>query len=264
MIKKSQEITINTLDQFTQLWSRMIACIIHDLTTPLVLTRMAGSNIHSILPKLITGYQLAVDNHLIAEEPIAKKFLKEVEANLAFATGDNINHIFQFLNALLPLCNQLLSTAAEAKVLSIRTVIKTACQQYPFTTEQQRALVHDHIEQDFQFQGIPLFVESLFEHLLANSLKLIEMTGKGEIYIRTATDEKNNLVYFTDTATTERDLEGRIFDQFFCKKLNKIQPGLGFCKLALLKRGGDIRYQVGDKGMGFTILFPSLGFEVEK
>ncbi len=254
----NQEIPVNKLDQLSQLWSRMIACIIHDLTTPLVVTRMAGSNVNNILSKLISGYQLAVEHHLLEEEPMRADTLKDTKANLMFATGDNINHIFEFFQLLPTFYKQLSSNSPEITELSIKHVLRSALQKQSFANEIQRPSLHLDVKCDFHFHFTPLFVECLFEQLLANAIKLIQQAGKGEIYIHTSADNNKNMVYFRNSAMTEKEQAKQIFEQFFLKTTDKIVPGLGFCKLALMQRGGDIQYQMGDKGGEFAIHFPSV------
>src|SRR5262245_3849722 len=55
----------DNLDHLGQAWMRMVSCIAHDLTSPLVALRMSAKIFEDILPKLLAGYKIAIEQNLL-------------------------------------------------------------------------------------------------------------------------------------------------------------------------------------------------------
>lgn len=245
------------LDQLTEAWSRMINCISHDLTTPLAILRMSGQNCEKTLASLRAGYQLAIKNNLPVESKIDERYLEAVE-NLVPIIKQNVTDLTSFLSVLYPYNRQLLSTAEESQPLSIKICVEEALKKYTFVNDQERALVHITDLKDFKFSLAPIFIDYLLSNLLSNAFKAIQRANKGEISIWTEDEPEYNTLHFKDTGLgMEADALERVFSHFFSKKNDKIVPGLGFCRLAVLQRGGNILCAaVKGEYTEFTIKFP--------
>lgn len=240
--KSSSEITQSKLDELAKFWTRMLGCIIHDLTSPLAVVRMAGNNVREVLPDLISGYQQAVDHQLVSS-PMKKKYLTALESHILTATNTNVTEMFDFLKLSYQLCGKLFSDAPETSLLSARATVESALAQYPFADDRLRACIQLDLDYDFQFDCVPVFVECLFAQLLYHAIRAIPELKNGDVRISTAVNDGVNVICFKYNSTMEESTFARIFDQFYVKKVDGIEdvePGLGFCKLALLQRGGDL------------------------
>ena len=97
-------------------------------------------------------------------------------------------------------------------------------------------------------------------NLLKNALYAIESAQKGEITMWVASAEKSNCLYFKDTGKgmDERQLL-RLFDHFYTTTYMGTGLGLSFCKLVMLRFGGNISCEaVEDKYTQFMLTFPGL------
>ncbi|MDF3054727.1 MAG: histidine kinase [Gammaproteobacteria bacterium] len=252
--RPSQNIVQDALDQISQSWLRMIDCIIHDLTTPLALTRMAGTSFREMLPNLIAGYQLAVEHKLLSE-PINEDRLNAFSSILTSATGENINNMFEFLNSLRALCKKSFSACEETTILSAKTSIEAALKRYPFTNSKERPLIRLDCQQDFQFKCEPVFINALLDRLLSHAIDAIQDAGQGNVHILISAEiNPNYQIYFKINAKIADDFPEYIFNRFFLKNRDgTITPALGFCRLALLQRGGGISCHVVDGNAEFII-----------
>jgi len=252
----SHETDKNKLNELAKLWTRMIACIVHDMRTPLLIVQMAGSTFENVLPDLLSGYQLAVE-HKLVPKPLKETYLKAVEENLISANKKTTSEMQAFLDVLYPFCKNLFLDSQTD--LSIKDFIETTLEKYPFTDKKEQELVHTDYKKDFRFIPVPSFTEHLLEILLSNAINSISQSGKGKIDITTAVDDKGiNVLYFKYNTEMPNKIEEKIFDKFFLKKDNNTLPGLGFCKLALLHNNGDILCKSTEDKVEFIIYFPNV------
>jgi len=246
------------LDLLAKSWSRMVNGISHDMVTPLVVIRMTGETFQEILPGLIEGYNLAIQNNLPLKTKVSKRHLEAFEEGLLPDIRENVNKLLSFLNLLHPYNQQLLSTAPEIKLLSIKSCIDEALKNYPYDNDQQRALIHRKDTLDFKFNLAPMFIEHLLSNLISNALRAIDEENRGEITLSTAKEDNYHVLHFKDTASgLNEDARAQVFNRFFSKRGGTIVPGLGFCRLALLQRNGDILCDsVKQQYTDFIIKFP--------
>lgn len=250
-----QMISKQDLDILLEAWTRMVNCVAHDVTTPLASIRLENNGLKKMLPKLLQGYQLAVQNQLM--EPMERRYLDGV-TTAATDIENHLNRILDFL-ALLRLYNQKLVSNVTDPQVHLFVCIQAIIKNYPFSTAQ-RSLLHIEARHDFQFQVEPFFIEPLFLNLLDNALSHIERVGKGEIYIWAEEEEHYFKLHFKDTAgALSEDALSMVFNWFFVKRDGEFVPGLGFSRLKLLQMGGDIACRaVKDQYTEFVVKFPKV------
>lgn len=242
------------LDKLTNAWLQMVDCIVHDITGPLAPVRGAGLFFKSVIPKLVEVYKQAVQEGRVASNYISEKELTSLNI-LVSAVGDNSNIIFDFINVLNPYNTQLLSESKEIKIFSAKTCIANLLENYPFSSDDERKLVHFEDKQDFNFRCVPIVVEYLFPNLLKNALFHIQVAEKGEVSIWLEEGEEYNVIHFKDTSSGVHKLN-EVFKRYFSKRNGQIVPGLGLCRLAILDMGGDVICEsVEDKYAHFMIKF---------
>lgn len=243
-------------DVLLKAWAQMINCVAHDITTPLASIRLENSALKKILPKVLEGYQLAVQHKLI--EPLLSSSHLEVLESSCTDIENHIHKILAFLS-LLRHYNQMLSGHANDPQLHLQVCLQTLLENYPFRDEE-RHLVHLEDTHDFQFQGESFFTEYLFFNLIENALSYIQRMNKGEIYLSTGKENHYFILYFKDTAgALDEKATATVFDSFFIKRDGEIVPGLGFCRLKLLHMGGDIVCKaVKNQYTEFMIKFPKV------
>ena len=243
-------------DVLLKAWAQMINCVAHDITTPLASIRLENSALKKILPKVLEGYQLAVQHKLI--EPLLSSSHLEVLESSCTDIENHIHKILDFLS-LLRHYNQMLSGHANDPKLHLQVCLQTLLENYPFRDEERR-LVHLEDTHDFQFQGESFFIEYLFFNLIENALSYIQRMNKGEIYLSTGKENHYFILYFKDTAgALDEKATATVFDSFFIKRDGEIVPGLGFCRLKLLHMGGDIVCKaVKNQYTEFMIKFPKV------
>ncbi|HEX4044054.1 MAG TPA: HAMP domain-containing sensor histidine kinase [Gammaproteobacteria bacterium] len=247
------------LDQVGRAWSRMVDCITHDLKTPLVSLRMTGKHLEDMFGNLVKGYELAVENNLM-EASISERHLTAAQEMLVPEIQSEVTEILDFINLLHPYNQQLFATSEATKQLNIQDCLENIVKNHFLTNEKERALLHIECSHNFKFQFAPIFIEFLFDNLIINALNFIEKEGKGEINIWTEEGDNYNLVHFQDTAHgLEETGLAEVFERFFSTQNDKIVPGLGFCRLALLQRGGNILCKaIKDESTDFIIKFPKI------
>lgn len=244
-------------DALGQAWSRMVDCIVHDLTTPFAILRMIGMGLEEKIPSLIEGYQLAVKNGLI-ESKFKEDDLKYIEKQAVPEISSDIKQLSDFLSLLYPYKKKLFFNSPDIKLLSIQACIQEVLKKFPFPYEEQKKLLHIKNDYDFTFAGAPFFIEQLLSNLLLNALYYINSEGKGEITIWAEEKENYNALHFKDTAKGMNEEQlSRVFSRFFTKRDDNIVPGLGFCRLALLQQGGDVLcHSVNEEYTDFIVMFP--------
>ena len=228
------------LEQLAITWSSMINGISHDLRTPLCTLGLIGKNLIDSFATLIEGYQLAVEHHLL-ESKIPEKHLTLLQESTLPDLIKTINVISKFLDLLRHLNQKILPDSPDIQLLTISTCMENVIKKYPFIHNKDKALLKIKMTPDFKFICASVFIEQLISNLLDNALHHIDQAGNGQINIWTEEEESHYVLHFQDTlGVMDQDVLGDIFSRFFSKRDNNVVPGLGFCRLALLQRGGDI------------------------
>ena len=241
-------------------WTRLIRCMVHDLTTPLVSMRMSAQALSGIMPDLIEGYEAAVAYQLIASthdpahvKRIQEKTLAHIETEVRGALKR-----LQSINAYMEKFTLAMSGGGE--LLSMQHCLDKLLHSYPFKNEAERALVHVDIVEDFSFQGIDLFVQDLLLNLLHNALSFIGFSGRGELTILANKEGAFNILHFKDTGPGIKEARmPEVFKRFFSIRAGELKAGLGFCRQALWYFGGDLCCEsVEDEYTDFILKFPKL------
>ncbi|MFT3742431.1 MAG: HAMP domain-containing sensor histidine kinase [Gammaproteobacteria bacterium] len=217
---------------------------------------MGSERLLSLLPNLLEGYQLAVENKLLPEEKIAPKSLKALEENIFASIPIEAKKSIAFLNCLSPYNKQLVNP--EIPALSIVDVVQNALKRFS-GLNQDKFITHLDLKYDFKIQVAQPFIDCLLDHLLQNSYTAIKKGNKGEVTILAEQDAGYNVLRFQDTATgMNQETLGHIFNKFFSVRENQIVPGLGYCRLAILQGGGDILCEaIEGEYTRFNIRFPN-------
>lgn len=240
--------------QIELFWTLLIDSVSHELTTPLSIVRMIGNNVEKVSPALLDGYKLAINNKLL-EPKFNENSLKTIAEHSIPSLKTNVTSMIDFLSLVHQYTHALIHPSVS---LDVRHCLQTLLKNYPYENDADRNLVHVDFP-DAMKSDIPLlFISTLFEQLLNNAIRAIHQAGKGEIMISAKHEEEHNVVHFQDTATgMSPELQEKVFSRFFSKRNGNIIPALGFCKLALLVKGGDILCETKEgEFTKFSILFP--------
>lgn len=243
--------------QIAEAWFNMVNSITHNITTPLVTARITAETVEGVLPELIEGYTLAVNRKLL-KNTIPEKRLKMLKEKAVSNIKHEITRIIDFLKLLYPYNQKLFSISQENTSLSALSYLKDIYKKYPFSSEAESKIVEVKGDYDFDFDDRPPFMDWLFFNLMDNALTAIRDAGKGKISIWAEEDGDYNIIHFKDTGKgMNEDTLARVFYRFFSKRNNTTGPGLGFCRLALLQKGGDMNCSsIQDKHTDFMIKFP--------
>jgi signal transduction histidine kinase len=226
--------------KMTMAWSSLINAISHDLRTPVCTLGLIGSALADRFSILFEGYLLAVEHNLV-EPKIPARHLRILQESTLPGTTQTADDMSKFLNVLYDLKQKVLSNSPDIQLLSIFNCVDEVIKKYAFAHKKERALLQVNITHDFKFTCAPVFMTHLLSNLLDNALYHIDQTGDGQINIWTAEEEYHHVLHFQDTAgTMSEDVLPRVFSRFFSKRNGNLVPGLGFCRLALLARGGDV------------------------
>ncbi len=242
-----------TLDEILSAWIRMINCVAHDVATPLASIRLENDWLKKMLPKVLAGYELAVQHQLLAPQ-MDKQQLETIEVSI-----DDIEHhvtkIVDFFSEVRGYTQALLPSK-ESSPFYVGAFIEEIVANYPII-KQHPNLLHVDKRIDFQFNSDGLFLNYLLQNLIEQASARIEMSHQGEMYIELEEDSHYFILHFKDTAEplNEKALS-RVFDSFLVKQDKHIIPGLGFCRLKWLQMGGDIVCSVNENDKThFRVLF---------
>lgn len=230
--------------------------IAHEMRTPLSAIEVTADGLQIYLPTLIEnqkesqkkGTTTAIINptnlELIAETPNDLKII----SRSALTVIDML---------LINLDSDL--TQIPTKNLSISTCVQTALHEYPLSQED-RQLIAVTLDQDFTFIGNDTLIKHVLFNLLKNAIYYIKVAKKGSIKIWTEPGKLTNKLYVEDTGTGIYKKHLRhIFDQFFTKTAFGSGVGLAFCKMVMIKIGGDITCDsIKDEFTKFTLSFPAI------
>lgn len=183
------------------------------------------TNLAKILPPLIEGYNLAINNNLMSAK-INTKHLALIQdlANSDPETTDSI----KYLEDIITFCQEL-KTKHPAKPITkyLKPFLDNSIQ---FTNSN-----------DFSTTIAPIFLTSLIENCIENALLSIQQAKKGEIKIWTSKNSKYTILNIKDTGLgMSAQATKEFFERYLRKTKNQNTPGLGLCRMALRYQGGDI------------------------
>ena len=224
-------------NRLLEAWIGMLNCVAHDVSTPLSAIRAQNNQFKKMLPQLLEVYELAVQHKLI--EPQIKPSSLSTLENASEGIENQVDRILDFFKVLRQYNKQLPANESDLPI-PLATCLHTVLEHYPFSDEQ-RQWIHLEGNVHVQLKEYSFLIEHLFVNLLQIALSHIEQMGKGEIYIRIEEEADCFMLYFKNTAGAQDEAgAGRAFNWYFVKYNGNTIPGLGFCRLKLLHRRGDI------------------------
>lgn len=219
--------------------SAAASMIAHELRTPLLSIKSGAQGMEKFLPRLMEGYQLALQHQLLEQKPIKKQaFLHLAEMS------QSIGREVEFANTVI---DMLLMNAGKENALahcqlepcSMAVCIESAIARYPFKSEKERQAVH--FAGDFEFKGTLLLMQHVLFNLLKNALHAIADKTDGQIEIGVSQSQTHHILHFKDNGKgiPPRELS-RLFDPFFTTKATGTGIGLSFCQQVMQCFGGTI------------------------
>lgn len=130
--------------------------------------------------------------------------------------------------------------------------------QIPILSPRERTLIS--WSGDFQFRGSKLLMQHILFNLIKNALYAIATARRGEIKIWTEAGDRQNYLYFKDTAKGMSNQQlSRLFNHFYTTTFMGTGIGLSFCKLVMNGFGGNIicEAQEGEHAL-FILSFPRI------
>lgn len=243
------------LDWIAQAWSMSIEQLSHALCTKMATLQLKQQGLQKVIPCLLKGYCLAVEQHLIEDE-INPKTLRRLEdmQNL----DEQLIPMFAFLEHLNDYSDMIVRYNITQKPrLSAQQCLIDLMTHYIFEQNSQKNLIKVDSSQDFEFNYPFLFIEISLYHLLTAALQRIKETGKGDIQIWLSDESEHHIFNVKDTSQAlTNDQLTNLFSHFLFEPHDKTRPGLGFCRLAILHMGGDITCNIVNDETHFKIVVP--------
>lgn len=229
-------IKANVEQEKLQIMKALGATVAHELRTPLTTIQFSVAGTQNYLPILVDAYQTAKAHHLNVQ-PIQAEHLQilsgvfdGIQAELAYS--DTI------IDMILVNAKEGVSKA-EFKACSMRSCIEEALTRYPFKGEQKKLITWD--EKDFVFFGDQMLFIHLLFNLMKNALYYIDAAGKGTIQIWAEIHEKENMLYFKDTAQgIPPAVLSKLFEKFYTTTRHGTGLGLAYCKMVMTSFDGAI------------------------
>lgn len=245
------------LEWFAHAWPTAIEQLSHILATKMATLQLKQQGLQKVIPSLVKGYLLAVEDHLVEDELSEKIFnrlddMQNLDAQLM--------PMFDLLNQF----NDYSSHIASFKSVEIPQLNADQClidlvKNYPFDNDEQRDLIKCDVHQNFKFEFSLLFIESLLHHLLKITLQYVLKNGSGDIDIWVSEEIDYYIFNFKNKGLSlSEEQYNKLFNNFLFESYDKTRPGLGFCRLALIHIGGDVVCDLNniDQYTHFKILFP--------
>lgn len=232
--------------------------VAHEMRTPLATIRFQAEILGRVLPDLLAGYQLAVQNKLWQNNiaPAMAGQLQELAQKMTYQIDRSNVVIDMFLAA----AKMERIDVSAFKPYSVKACVIEAIESYPFLLDDRQKVDMSGLK-DFTFYGSDNLLVFVIFNLIKNSLYAMKAANKGTITITTKVGTKFNWLVFTDTGSgIPPDVLPRIFDTFFtANKTVGTGIGLAFCKNVIQATGGTMRC---DSELGkyatFTLEFPAL------
>lgn len=230
--------------------------IAHEMRTPLFSLSSVGFDLKDTLPALIDYYQKGSlhDPSLRNLDERRIETLRPIPQEIEQIT----RQAFSFIDIMLMNLREDFKDAAN-EVCDIKKCLEDALKHYPFFPKD-RELLHIQLDENFEFKGNPLLIKHIFFNLLKNSIYYVKDADKGEITIKTTSENDINILSFKDTgAGIAPEILPHIFEKFYSRTKYGTGIGLSFCKAVMKSLGGDItcKSQYGEY-TEFILTFPPL------
>lgn len=230
--------------------------IAHEMRTPLFSMSSIGHELKDMMPILTRSYE-EKDPASNEKRPLNKRDIDSMN-QLPQEIEQITRQAFSFIDIMLMNLREDFKDAAN-ETCSIKKCVEDALKQYPFFPKD-RELLHIQLNENFEFKGNFLLIKHIFFNLLKNSIYYVKAADKGEITIKTTSENGINILSFKDTgAGIAPDILPHIFDKFYSKTKYGTGIGLSFCKDVMNGLGGDItcKSQQGEY-TEFILTFPPL------
>ena len=241
------------LDETATIWQGIIEKISHSFVNKLSPLNIKHTLLQGMMPSLLKAYQLAVTNNLIAAE-IDQRQLDAIASitNIAVHTEP----MFNLLQALCALCDNMMPNK-NTEPSSAKDCIEQLLNTYPFK-ENERDILQIQIDNDFKFNFPKLFLESSLREFLNIAFNNMDELELKRINLYFGQQGHHHTIHFTIVSKAIQAHTNRLFlENYLAEQTNNIVPGIQFCRLALLYRGGNIMYQLNEgNSLEFTIFMP--------
>jgi len=220
----------------------ILSIIAHEIRTPLFAIKNNAVGAEKVLPDLIKDHNLA-KKHQLPVSNIPQIKLKSLSKSM-----EDIKTEVHYTNATIDLLLTNISSMTKpwddtkgSELLSMRDVILTAINRYPFTSKRAKSKIIFEGNTDFKLYGSKILVENVFINLIKNALYYTNNCQNGIIRIWIEIRDNKNTVFFEDTgAGVKKEFLGKIFNQFFTLRKEGVGIGLFFCKNVIEAYGGKI------------------------
>lgn len=253
---RRKEKSFDTKLEVTQILGEIIA---HEIRTFLLIIKNYCSGLNTYLPKVIDGYNLAM-NHSLLKNTIEKNKFKAIQSSLN-NLDKTIKKSFSFIDLLL--INIKGPITKKYKILSISECLNDVLSEYQLSSPEIN-FIFVNLQQEFSFLGNKEMLSHVVYNLLNNAIYFTINKTLPKIFIWLEKGEKENYLCISDNGPgiANQDLKD-IFKRFFSKNKKGTGLGLSYCKLAMTSIGGDIYcYSVKGKYTEFRLKFPIINKDV--
>jgi len=231
--------------------------IAHEMRTPLATIRNQSRILGRCLPELLAGYQLAVQQQLLAPTlgPAQLEYLCQINQYIE----TEINRSNFIVDMMLASARSGMLNPGDFANHSIKKCVDEALASYPFETAM-RGKVQIRGGEDFTFFGSDVLLVYVLYNLFKNALHAIKAAGRGEVEIRL----KGRQLMVTDTGVgIPDDILPHVFEPFYSTGGTGL--GLAFCRKVITAFGGHIQCESqAGKYTRFALSFPSRPIDLNR
>jgi two-component system CAI-1 autoinducer sensor kinase/phosphatase CqsS len=218
----------------------VLGSISHELRTPLLSVHASAKGLNQYVPPLVAFYKKHSGLAVAAERvPIR-------QLDMTVPAIERIQTEVQSMNSAIDL---LLANAGRAKDkpqmvqdFSIKDLIASVVQWYPFESDKHRALVTLDIQSDFRVEANMDLMSMVIVNLLKNALRAVARARKGDIRIIVEANSQGGKFIVRDTGCgIPRSQIAHIFTRFYTYPAHEgTGIGLAFCRETLASWGAKI------------------------
>jgi len=221
----------------------LAAGIAHEMRTPLASVQLAMSGLLTSLPRLLQGYQWAVD-HGGVEEPLSQRAQRGIEMSASMVSTE-VSQAVMIIEAMLMAVRDGEDLQPDHTTLSIQACLVESIERFPFQPRQREQL-QLNVERDFSIVGREELVVYVIYNLLRNALYALakrdhDNPADAMIHIHVP-DDGSRTVIIRDTGTGIDDhVLPHIFEDYYTTRPVGVGNGLGlpFCRRVMRAMNGD-------------------------
>ena len=244
----------SSLDDIFVTWNGVISAIDHQFITKISMLRTKAKKLNAMMPPLLNTYKRAIDNPLI-EQPINQEVLQYTDEDYNFES--EIEPMLQTLDTVHKLCKELLQANHAAKMLSAQACITNLLNSHHFK-EGEREIIHFDSAHDFNFSCSELLLNTALFNLFNFTFDCFKESGEKQMKIYFSGHANTHELHLKVICPEVEDNYDDFFENSFYMYNGSLKPGINFCRLALLKVGGNITYQtIEGQEIDFVISVPT-------